>query len=35
MVPGWDLDDDKGKEWNNIKFPEWNIDDICVAFWYN
>lgn len=29
---GWKLDE-KNKEWSNIKFPEWNIDDICVACW--
>ena len=31
---GWKLDE-KGKEWSNIKFPEWNIDDVCVACWCN
>ncbi len=31
---GWKLDH-KGKEWDNIKFPEWNIDDVCVACWCN
>ena len=32
---GWKLDDENGKEWSNIKFPEWNIDDVCVACWCN